>query len=169
VRFMSSNQLSGLGEPSCISEPGLLVLQGNIPTTPSICASISPSPALPLKAANFKLALGLSLRLQSYSSPHTPAAAPLSVFWQADHVLVKEQLHLVEILKYSVMLCTEESRALWPVVKGFAEMKKTQAQRELSACQLETPEPGATPLSQDQISALSRGARTRYFKKQGAF
>lgn len=66
---------------SCISEPGLLLSQGNLPTIPSVCASISASPALPLKAAIFKLALGPSLHLQSYSSPHTPAAAPLSLFW----------------------------------------------------------------------------------------
>lgn len=46
-------------------------------------------------------------------------------------MLVKEQLHLVEILKYLVMLC-KESRALWAVVKGLAELRKTQAQRELS-------------------------------------
>lgn len=58
-----------------------------------------PSPALPLKAAIFELALGPSLPLQSYSSPHTPAAAPLSFCWGADHVLVEEQLCLAEVLK----------------------------------------------------------------------
>lgn len=37
----AANQLSGLGEPRCISQPALLLLRGNFPAIPSICAATS--------------------------------------------------------------------------------------------------------------------------------
>lgn len=79
VRLSSSNQvpLCWEGHLTSVSLVSCSHRETFLPS-PSICASISPSPALPLKAAIFKLALGPSLQLQSYSSPHTPAAAPLS-------------------------------------------------------------------------------------------
>lgn len=62
-------------------------------------------------------------------------------------MLGKEQLHLVEILKYSAMP-RKESRALWTVVKGFAELRKTQSSKgAVNMCQPETPKPRENLLS----------------------